>query len=59
MLFSIVAMPVYISTNNVGGFSFFMHSPACDILRFLNYSHSDQREVVLHYSFDLYFSKNE
>ena len=46
MLFSIVAVPIYISTNNsVGGFPFphTHHNTDC---RFFYYGHSDQYETV-------------
>ena len=39
--------------------SFFPHSPAFIVCRFLDSSHSDLSEMVPHCSFDLHFSDNE
>ena len=53
--FSIVAAPVYISINSVGGFSFSMPSPAFTTCKLLVDGHSDQCEVMLHCGSDLHF----
>ena len=56
MLFSLVAAPTYIPTNNVGMF-FFLHtffSIYC--LWTFNDGHSDLCEVIAYCSFDLHFS---
>ena len=45
-------------TKSVEGFLFSTPSPAFVICRLLNDGHSDQCEMVPHYSFDLYFSNN-
>ena len=58
VLFSIVALPIYIPTNSVRGFPFFLtFSSVCYLL--LLDSHSDWCEVIiLHCGFDLHFSNN-
>ena len=71
ILFSIVVVPIYISTSNEGGYPF-LHilSSICyffDVIfwsltnlisRFVNDGHSDRCEVVPHCSFDLHFCNN-
>ena len=55
ILFSIVASPIYISTDSVGGF-LFLHCPSVFIniiCRLSHDGHSDQCEVILHCSFFL------
>ena len=55
ILFSIVAAPIYISTDSVGGF-LFLHCPSVFIniiCRLSHDGHSDQCEVILHCSFFL------
>ena len=58
-LFPAVTAPNYICTNSVGGFPF-LHTLASVLLLvdFFGDDHSDQCEVILHCSFDLYFSNN-
>ena len=57
-VFSIVAAPVYIPTNSVGGF-LFLHTPfSVVVCRLFDVGHSDRCEVVRHCSFDLHFSNN-
>ena len=59
MLFSIVAIPIYIPTNGVGGSLFSIPSPAFIVCRFFDNGHSDWCEVIPHCSFDLHFSNND
>ena len=54
----IVAVPVYIPTNSVGGFPFLHTSPAFMFCRLFNDGHSDWCEVIAHCNFDVYFSNN-
>ena len=56
ILFSIMAAPIYLPTNNVEGFPFSTLSPAFVICKLFNDGHSDQCEVVC--SIDLRFSNN-
>ena len=58
ILFSIVAAPIYIPTNVVGGSLFSTCSPAFVICWFLNDGHSDQYEMASCCSYDLHFSNN-
>ena len=58
ILFSIVAAPIYIPTNRVGGFPFSTPSPAFITCRLLDDGHSDWCEVIPHCSFGLDFSNN-
>ena len=53
ILFSIAAVPIYFSTNSVGGF-LLLHSLS-SIYIFLMMT---RYEVIIYYSFDLYFSNN-
>ena len=56
MLFSIVAVPIYIPTNSVGGGPFSPHPFI--ICGFFDESHSGWCKVISHCSFDLPFSTN-
>ena len=57
-LFSVVAVPIYIPTNSVGGFPS-LHSPSAFVIyRLFKEVYSGQCEVVPHCSFDLHFSNN-
>ena len=58
ILFSIVAISIYIPTNSVGGSLFSTLSLACITCVLFVDGDSDWCEVVPHYSFDLYFSDN-
>ena len=58
MLFCIVAAPIYIPTNSVGGFPFSTPSLAFVICRLFNDGHSDWYKVIPHGRFDLHFSNN-
>ena len=58
ILFFIVAALIYISTNSVGSSLYSRPSPVCVICRGFNDGHSDQCEVVPHYSFNLHLSNN-
>ena len=55
MLFSIVAVPIYIPTNSVRGFPFFHAISRIFVGRFFDDGHSDPCEVLYHYRFDLDF----
>ena len=60
ILFSIVAVSVYVPTYRATGF-LFLCTPHQHLL-FVDFSddgHSDQWEVIVHGSFDLHFSNNE
>ena len=52
ILFSMVAVPIYIPTNGEGGFPFPTPSPAF----ICSNGHSDWYDMVLQNSFDLHFS---
>ena len=56
---SIVAVSVYIPTNNARVFPFSTPSLACTVRRLFDEGHSDWCEVISHCSFDLHFSNNE
>ena len=58
ILFSIVAEPIYIPTNSVGGFPFSILSPGFIICRLFEESHSDWYEVIPLCSFNLLFSNS-
>ena len=58
ILFSIVAVSIYIPTNSVRGLPFSIPSLAFIVYRFFDDGHSDQCEVIPPYSFDLHFSSN-
>ena len=49
ILFSIVAAPIYVPTNNVGGFPF-LHTLSSIICRLFGDGHSDEDEVIPHCS---------
>ena len=55
MLFSIVAVPIYIPTSSVRGFPFSTPSPAFFVCRFFDDRHSNRCEVISHCSLDLDF----
>ena len=55
LLFSIVAVPIFISTSSVRRFPFSTPSPAF-ICRLFDDGYFDWSEVVPHYSFDLHLS---
>ena len=55
ILFSIVAVPIYIPTNSVAVFHFPHTLSSIFICRLFNDGHSDWCEVVRHCSFDLHF----
>ena len=56
ILFSIVAAPIYIPTNSVGGFSFLHTLSSIYWCRHFDDGHSDQHEVTPHCSSGLPFS---
>ena len=58
ILFSIVAVPIYIPSNNLEGSFFSIPSPAFIVCGFFDDSHSGYCEMVSHCSFDLHFSNN-
>ena len=49
MLFSIVAVPIYVPTNSVGGFAFLHTLPSICCYRFFDDDHSDQCEVGINW----------
>ena len=53
MLFSIVAVSVYIPTHSAGGLPFSTPSPAFMVCTFFDDGHSDRREVTPRGGFDL------
>ena len=53
ILFSIVAVSVYIPTNSARGFPFLHTLPAFIVCRFFDDGHSDWCEVIPHCGFDL------
>ena len=56
ILFSIVAVSIYISTNSTRGFPFSTPSPAFVVCGFFDDGHSDRCEVIPHCNFDLHLS---
>ena len=58
ILFSIVAVPIYIPTNSAEDSLFFTFSPATVICRLIDDSHFDRCEVISH-CFDLHFSNGD
>ena len=58
-MFYIIASPIYIPTNSVGGSIFPTASPGFVICRLFSNSNSDWYEVVLYCSFDLHFSMSD
>ena len=60
LLFSIVAVLIYIPTNSARGFPFLHTLSSIYCLQiFFDDGHSDQCKVIPHYSFDLHFSNNQ
>ena len=59
ILFSIVAVSIYIPTNSARGLLFSTPSSVFIVCRFFGDGYSEQCKVILHYSFDLHFSDNE
>ena len=59
ILFSIVAAPIYISTDSLGGFPLPTPSPAFTVCGLLNDGRSDWCEAAPHCSFELHVSDNE
>ena len=57
--FSIVAVPVCIPTNTVGGSLFFTPTPAFIACRLFDGGSSDQNEMISPCGLDLHFSDNE
>ena len=53
-----MTLPVYILTNNVGGFLFLHTLSEFIVYRLFDEGHSDQCKVIPHCSFDLPFSNN-
>ena len=59
ILFSIVAIPIYIPTKSVQEGSFFSTpSPAFITSRLFNDGNSNQSEIMPHFNVDLYFYNN-
>ena len=58
ILFSIVAVSIYIPPTVQEGSLLSTHSPAFVVCGFFDDSHSDQYEVMSHCIFDLHFSNN-
>ena len=58
ILFSIIAVSVYMPTNSAGRFLFSTSFPAVIICWLFYHGHSDWYEVILRCSFDLHFSNN-
>ena len=58
MLFSLVFALIYIPTNSVRRFPFLYILSSILFVDIFNDGHSDQCEMVLHCSFDLYLSNN-
>ena len=59
ILFSIVAVSVYIPTNCARGFPYLHILPAFTVCRFFNDGHSDRVEFTPYCSFDLHLSNYE
>ena len=57
ILFFVVAVSIYIPTDSVGGFPF-LHTLSSIYCRCFDDGHTDPCEVIVHCSFDLYFSNN-
>ena len=58
ILFSIVAVSIYIPSNSAKGSLFSTHSPAFIVCRFFDDGHSDRCEMISHCTFDLHFSND-
>ena len=56
MMFSAVAVPIYILISSTGVFPFSTSSPPFIVGRFFDDDNSYWREVIPHCSFDLHFS---
>ena len=56
---SLVAVSIYIPTNSARAFPFLHIFTTFIVCRLFDEGHSDQCEVISHYSFDLHFSNNE
>ena len=58
ILFSTMAIPIYIPTNSIQVFPFFPHphQPKFVICVLFDDGHFDRWEAIFHYCFDLYFS---
>ena len=56
---SILALSICIPTNNTSQSLSSTPSPALILCRFFDNGHSDQYEMIPHYSFDLHLSDNE
>ena len=54
----IVAVPIYIPANSIGGFPFLTLSLIFIVCRLFDNDHFDWCEVIPHGSFDLPFSNN-
>jgi len=59
ILFSIVAISIYLPTNCARGFPFIQILSIVIICIFFGNGHSDSCEVIPHYSFDLQFSNSK
>ena len=57
-MFSIMAVPIYINSNSVGGFPFLHTLSSIYSLQIFNDGHSDWFEVISHCGFYLHFSNN-
>ena len=55
LLFSMVAVPIYIPTNSIRGFPFFHTISSIFVGRFFDDGQSDPCEVLYHCRFDLDF----
>ena len=55
ILFSMVAVPIYIATNSTQGFPFLHIFINSFYLLCFDYSYSKRYEVIVHSGFDLYF----
>ena len=58
MLFSIVAVSIYIHTNSARGIPFSTPPPAFIVSRFFDDGHCDRCEKISHCKFDLHFSND-
>ena len=58
MLFSIVAVPIYIPADSVGGFPFSTHLQSLLFVDFFADGHSDSCEVISHCSLDFHFTNS-
>ena len=58
LLSSVVAVSIYIPTNSARAFPF-LHTLSAFVCRLFDDGHSDQCDVISHFSFDLHFSNNK